>query len=196
MVADLAVVVSRIDKPEPTVAHVQQHNAVVEAFVTEEVTPVPLRFGQWAAEPGVFDAVIREKADWYRERLESFAGALEFGIRVLRPEQTGRARDVREIQAASGAEYMEALRARVAAERGVREEVEGLRAAVAEVTGRLVREERVEDARTPHGVVTISHLVPRNRFDEYRECAPALRARFPELRFLVSGPWVPYSFAV
>lgn len=192
----LAVVISRIDKPETSVAHVQQHNAVVEAVVTTEVTPVPLRFGQWADKAEVFDAVVREKAAWYHERLSVFAGALEFGLRVARPERTGPARDVREVHAVTGVEYMNALRERVAAERGEREGVEELRAGIADVLGSLVREERAEEMRTPHGVLAISHLVSRDHFDEYRDRAQRLRIRFPELRFLLSGPWVPYSFAV
>lgn len=192
----LAVVISRIEKPEPSMAHVQQHNAVVEAVVTKEVTPVPLRFGQWADRAAVFDAVVREKAAWYHERLSAFAGAMEFGLRVARPERTGPARDVREVHATTGAEYMKALRERAAAERGERAGAEGLRAGIAAVLGDLVREERAEEMRTPHGVLAISHLVSRDHFDDYRDRAQRLRPRFPELRFLLSGPWVPYSFAV
>ncbi|MGQ0814620.1 MAG: GvpL/GvpF family gas vesicle protein [Gemmatimonadota bacterium] len=192
---DLAVLVSSIARPEPSIEHVQQHNAVVEAVVTEEVTPVPLRFGQWSEDLAIFENVIRQKADWYRERLARFAGAMEFGLRILRPDRDSSAQVVRVPRATTGLEYMKGLRERVEAERAEHDDVEQVRAGVSEVLGGLVREERVEEARTPHGVVTIAHLVSRKDFDLYRERAQALRARFPELRFLVSGPWVPYSFA-
>lgn len=192
----LTVLISEIERPEPSLAHVQQHNAVVEAVVTEDVTPVPLRFGQWADGIEAFEKGIREKADWYAERLAAFAGAMEFGLRVARPERAEQARDVRAVSAATGAEYMNALRDRVVAERGAREEVEGVRSGISDLLGDLIREERVEAARTPHGVITVSHLVSRDHFDSYRDRAQHLRERFPELRFLLSGPWVPYSFAV
>lgn len=194
-VDDLAVLISRIERPDPSVAHVQEHNAVIEAVVTPEVTPVPLRFGQWAGGSEVFDQVVREQAPWYRERLAAFAASMEFGLRVARPGKKEPARDVRELRATTGAEYMQALRERVSAERGVREGVEGVRAGISEVLGDLVREERVEEARTPHGVITVAHLVSRDHFEAYRDRAQRLRERFPELRFLLSGPWVPYSFA-
>jgi hypothetical protein len=163
--------------------------------VTEALTPVPLRFGQWSESADVFEAAVVEKADWYRERLQSFSGAMEFGLRVLRPDKPAPAPLVRLPEAASGLEYMNALRDRVAGERADREILANVTAGIAEVMSGLVREERTEEARTAHGVVTVLHLVPRQHFDAYRERAQSLKLRFPELRFLVSGPWVPYSFA-
>lgn len=193
---EFVVLVSDLDRPEPSADHIQQHNAVIEAAVTAEITPVPLRFGQWAKDVGVFEQAVEEKADWYAERLKTFAGALEFGLRVVRPDKAPPARDVHVGQAATGLEYMNALRERVAAERAQSGEVEAVRAGITEILGALVREERVEEARTPHGIINVSHLVSRPQFDEYREQAQRLRTRFPEMRFLVSGPWMPYSFAV
>ena len=90
---------------------------------------------------------------------------------------------------------METLRARVAAEAKDRDEGEQVRGGVAEVMHGLLREERMANPTTPHGIVTLSHLVARNDFDEYRERVQQLRDKFPELRFLLTGPWVPYSFA-
>lgn len=194
-VGSLSLLVSDLDRPAPDAGHVQQHNAVIEAVATAQMTPVPLRFGQWAAEISVFDEVVAGKADWYAERLNTFAGALEFGLRIVRPDRAPPARDVRVEPAVTGLEYMNALRDRVNAERVQTEEVEAVRMGISEILGALVREERVEEARTPHGVITISHLVSRQHFDEYRGHAQQLRGRYPEMRFLVSGPWMPYSFA-
>jgi hypothetical protein len=59
-----------------------------------------------------------------------------------------------------------------------------------------VRAERVEESRTAHAVLTLSHLVARSDFALYRERARQIREVFPELRMLLSGPWPPYSFAV
>ena len=192
---DLMVVVSESERPEPNAEHVQQHNAAIEGLVTQDVTPVPLRFGQWAAEIEVFEKAVGEKAEWYRERLKVFAGALEFGLRILQPDKASPARDVRVPHKATGLEYMKALQDRAATERAATADVEEVRAAISEIFGALVREERVEQARTPHGVIAVSHLVARHHFDEYRQDAQRLRTRFPDKRFLVSGPWMPYSFA-
>ncbi|MGQ0561909.1 MAG: GvpL/GvpF family gas vesicle protein [Gemmatimonadota bacterium] len=192
----LAILVSDVPRPEPTVKHVRQHNTVIEAAVTHDVTPVPLRFGQWAGELDSFSSVLVEKAEWYHERLTAFAGAMEFGLRVVRPGPPPPARVVHVPAASTGLEYMKALRERVAAERVEGEEVEQVRAGISEAVTGIVREERAENARTPRGLLTVAHLVARPDFDAYREAAQGLRNRFPELRFLVSGPWMPYSFAV
>lgn len=195
-IGELAVWVSEMDRPQPDISNVQAHNDVVEAALTEVVTPVPLRFGQWSADPEVFETVVREKAEWYHERLQAFSGALEFGIRVAAPDKPPLARLVRVPQAVTGMEYMNALRANTVAARAEKEEAERVRAAVAALMADLVREERSEEPRTQHGMVTIAHLVGRSHFEEYRIRAATLRDRFPDLRFLVSGPWVPYSFAL
>jgi hypothetical protein len=194
-VGELAVLVSDIARPEPNAERIQQHNAVIEGVVTEELTPVPLRFGQWADQAAVFDAVVIEKAEWYRERLAAFAGAMEFGLRVLEPNKPASAQVVRLPEPASGLEYMNALRAKLAGARADRDALERVRAGISELMSGLVREERVEEARTAHGVVTVLHLVPRNCFGLYRNRAQSLKSLFPEFSFLVSGPWVPYSFA-
>jgi hypothetical protein len=70
-----------------------------------------------------------------------------------------------------------------------------VRLQVGRLLGDLVRAEREEQADTPHAVLTLSHLVARSAFDEYRARARTLRAELPGLRLLVSGPWPPYSFA-
>jgi hypothetical protein len=193
--ASLAVWVAEIDRPDPTIEHIEAHNRVVEAAITEAVTPVPLRFGQWAADMSVLDAAINEKAHWYRERLSTFQGALEFGLRVIRPDRARSARLVRPPLAPTGREYMNSLRDSVAAAHEQRADEARIRAGITEELGRFVREDRIEEGRTPHGVVTVSHLVARADFDAYRAQAHQLRLRFSELRFLLSGPWAPYSFA-
>lgn len=191
----LAVVVSRIDRPEQTIEHVQDHNRIVEVVVSDEVTPVPLRFGQWFAEVADFEAAIAGRSAGYEQQLARFAGCLEFGIRVIRPDKLTAARDVHVAAATSGFEYMKALQRRLTEERGEKEESERVRGGISEVLGGLVREERVDPLRTPHGVVTVSHLVARADFDRYREATQHLRDLFPDMRFLLSGPWAPYSFA-
>ena len=195
VISELAVLVSNIDRPDAAVQSITEHNAVVEAAVTQEVTPVPLRFGQWSQNAEAFERVITEKAEWYRERLDRFAGALEFGIRVAAPDRSDPARDVRPEPAVSGLEYMKRLRDSVRGTQQKAEQATQLAARMGEVMRDVVREERVQEARTPHGVITVAHLVSRNNFEQYHQRAAALREMFPELRFLVSGPWVPYSFA-
>ncbi len=187
--------VSHMDKPQPGVALLQEHNAVVEAAVTEQVTPVPLRFGQWLEDEAALRSALEAKADLYREKLHEFAGCLEFGLRFLDPARNAEARDVHPSAATSGTAYMQALAAGREAEQQQRALAGQVHERVQQVLGHLVRAGQEEDLKTPQAVLTLSHLVARVHFDEYRARARDLRAEFPALRLLVSGPWPPYSFA-
>lgn len=194
-VDELGVWVGRMARPEPGVEAIQAHNRIVEVSITEQITPVPLRFGQWLENEDVLTTAIREKSEWYHARLAEFAGALEFGLRIIDPAAEAEARDVRPAGSPSGREYMQALRAssRLADER---QAMAGrVRSRIQELMDQLVRAEREDELRTPHAVLTIMHLVARADFHEYRQRANQLRELFPELRWLVSGPWPPYSFA-
>jgi hypothetical protein len=193
---DVAIWVSRLPRPAGTVEQIKAHNRVVEAAVTNEVTPIPLRFGQWLDDEAALRATMQDKTASYKEKLHEFSGCLEFGIRVLDPHTPDRARDVQQPAATSGYEYMQALMesSKLADER--RAAADQVRQQIHDSLQHLVRAEREEDVRTPHAVITLSHLVARPHFDEYRERARQLRDVLPALRLLLSGPWPPYSFAV
>lgn len=193
--AGLAIWVSEADRSEATVANIEAHNRVVEAAITDSMTPVPLRFGQWANQMDVFEAAIWDRAGWYQQRLAAFAGALEYGLRVVSPHKVRSARDVHAAAPASGRDYMNYLRDRAAVAKEQQVDEARIRAAITRDLGDLVREERTTEPQTPHAIVTVSHLVARANFDAYRLRAEGLRLQLPGLRFLLSGPWAPYSFA-
>jgi hypothetical protein len=44
-------------------------------------------------------------------------------------------------------------------------------------------------------VLAAAHLVERGRLPAYRKGLGAARTERPDLHFLISGPWPPYSFA-
>lgn len=188
---DLACWVSDHEaRPEASVARIQQHNAVVEAAITEAVTPVPVRFGQWVESEQQLRAQMSERIARFREGLRLFAGALEFGLRALDPQRPP-AQVVRPEPVTTGRAYLTALREQLRAREGdteIRELIRG------EFAG-IVRAERFDETQGPHGLLSVAHLVARTDFDAYRQRVRNLRERAPHLRFLASGPWPPYSFA-
>jgi hypothetical protein len=194
-IGEVALWVSRLARPNGSVAQITAHNKVVEAAVTNEVTPVPLRFGQWLDNEAALHAAMVDKTASYQEKLQEFAGCLEFGIRVLDPNAPSGARDVQQPAATTGYEYMQALRENSKLAEQRRAVADQVRQQIHNSLQPLVRAEREEEPRTPHAVITLSHLVPRPHFDGYRERARGLREVLPALRLLLSGPWPPYSFA-
>ena len=58
----------------------------------------------------------------------------------------------------------------------------------------LMRDEQVTLRPNEALMLAASHLVERARIEQYQEELAEARKNRPELHFLVSGPWPPYSF--
>ena len=181
-------------RPEPSIERVRDHNRVVEAAVSAQVTPVPVRFGQWLTSGEALQAHVSERAGWYAAALDRFAGCLEFGIRVLDPDQQP-ARNLPTPAGTTGRQYMAALREQHRARESAEPALAELRERIHERFAALVRAEQFETPETTHGKTAVVHLVEQANFDAYRAVVQELRAEFTSLRFLSSGPWPPYSFA-
>ena len=192
--AGLGCWVSLLDKrPEPSLDRVREHNAVIQAAVTDTVTPVPIRFGQWLESTPALLELLAQNAGRYTTLLAQFAGALEFGLRVLDPDRPSRVSTTAE--AASGTAYLTALRDQLRGAELDQPEIAALRAVLHEAFEDTVKSEQFEPLRTSHGLLSVTHLVDRSRFDAYRATVVRVRAQQPQLRFLATGPWPPYSFA-
>ena len=89
---------------------------------------------------------------------------------------------------------MRDLLARAAAERAVDARGQEIATRVRAVLGAIIRQERIDALPSRHGVVSLAHLVDRREADAYRAGMERVRRERPELRFLVTGPWPPYSF--
>jgi hypothetical protein len=59
----------------------------------------------------------------------------------------------------------------------------------------LTRDERVTVRPSERLLLSAAHLVERGNIPLYRARIVEARKNRPELHFLVSGPWPPYSFA-
>ena len=59
----------------------------------------------------------------------------------------------------------------------------------------LVRDEHVTVRPSERLLLAAAHLVERVNIQKYRARVAEARQNRPELHFLVSGPWPPYTFA-
>ncbi len=191
---DLSCWVSSLEqRPEPALDRVRAHNDVVQAAVTETITPVPIRFGQWLDTTAALEKHVEPNAVRYTTLLRRFAGTLEFGLRVLDPDRS--AQVLPPPQPISGMAYMTALRDQLRGAELDAPDIAAVRATLHAGFDGSVREEQFEPLRTTHGLLSVAHLVERAGFDEYRARLGLIRDAWPRLRFLASGPWPPYSFA-
>jgi crotonobetainyl-CoA:carnitine CoA-transferase CaiB-like acyl-CoA transferase len=67
---------------------------------------------------------------------------------------------------------------------------------LAEKLGKLIRDEKINMVPAERAVLArVDHLVEWGNVPEYRARMATAIAERPETRFMVSGPWPPYSFA-
>jgi hypothetical protein len=186
--------------PHASVDAIRQHNNVVVAATTAEMTPIPLRFGQWVSDEATAGSMLMTSHEKWVARLQLFRGAAEYGIRIFEPGREASAPDAPDAPDAadaaakaggSGTAYMNALARRVGGEKRA---AEAAQAVLQDATAGIVLAERSDPLRTPHGVLTVAHLLHRRDEDVYRAALDQARARLPGLRLLSSGPWPPYSF--
>ena len=174
--------------------NVLAHASVIQRILTR-TTPLPFRFGTLVTEEQLRNYVAA-KGDVLDRKLQSIRGCVEMNTKVIwhgdggvlmeRPpagnDKPGTAFLAQKRREIFGSET------RVAEARRVASWLE-------QRVGEIIREGKVEESQTEKLLVAAAHLVPREAVDEYRARLKAARAEKPELHFLVSGPWAPYSFA-
>jgi hypothetical protein len=170
-------------------------HATVVRSVLDRVTPLPLRFGTLVSEPQL-KSFVASRSKALQARLELVRGCVEMSVKILwnRPLNEG--------PSPSDAAEDKPGTAFLAAKR---REILGSEARVAEATrtatwlqdqvGEVVKEARISTNSTQKLLVAAAHLVDRDSVEHYRAKLKQARAEKPELHFLVSGPWPPYSFA-
>lgn len=174
--------------PRADIDAVRAHNQVVAAAMDHETTPVPIRFGQWFADPA--DAAERTAADSARwlTLLDRFAGMAEFGIRVT--ALAGPAREMHIARPHSGTAYMTQLARYAAGAAHVKRQAERL-ARLIEERARVIGSV-VTDAGD--GAVSIAHLLAWDDVELYHTVVAGVRDAESSLTLQFTGPWPPYSF--
>jgi hypothetical protein len=194
----IAAVVTRFDEaPVPvTRGHVLAHNRV-NSHVLAAVTPLPFRFGTLADEPGLL-AYLRERAAGLREGLARVRGAVEMSVKLMWETTAGATpespADAVGGGATTGTAFLLAKRRALRGEEAAQRRAEELAAWLDARTSDLARERAARVRPSEALVLRAAHLVARERVADYRARLRHLRAERPDLRFLTSGPWPPYSF--
>ena len=195
--AGLVAVVSPFgEAPVPvTRAHLLAHNRV-NAQALASATPLPFRFGTLTTEERLA-SYMGARAAGLRAALARVRDCVEMSVKLMR-ETTAEAPAAPPADAGTapaGTAFLLAKRRELLGEERERRRAEELAAWLERRTSDLARESEVRVCPSESIVVRAAHLVVRARLADYRERLRALRAERPDLRFLNSGPWPPYSFA-
>jgi hypothetical protein len=197
----IRAVVSDFDgeRAEVTRENVLAHESVIRR-VLARATPLPFRFGALVS-PAQLAGYVSQNRARLAVSLDRVRGAVEMSVKVLwdvrarRQEGRGQAERQAAVEMAGpGAAFLQEKRREIMMQEGLKKEAQEVAAWLAERVGDAARETAVRLAPDSAIFVAAAHLVDRSRLGQYRaRVGDASQAR-PDLRFLVSGEWAPYSF--
>jgi hypothetical protein len=197
--AGISAVASEYDDEKIAVTreNVLAHERVVRRVLTE-TTPLPFRFGTIVGEARLASYLDSQQGR-LKAQLERVRGAVEMSVKIIwRPE-------AKEIEAAGGGDeaveaggrgtrFLLGKRRELLGEGTMKERAEGVSAWLGRTVEGLVRESSVSLRPSENLVLAASHLVERSRLADYRAALGRAKTERPELHFLTSGAWPPYSF--
>ena len=192
-VDELAVLVS--DFNSDTIAVTREnaldHAAVVRS-VLDRATPLPFRFGTLVTEQQL-KSYISARKPALQTRFAHVRGCVEMSVKIIREVSEDKA-EVRD-EITSGTSFLEEKRLALLGSEQKATEATEISAWLHKQVDGLISDEQVTVRPSEKLVLAAAHLVERDKIPQYKEKLAAARKNRPELHFLFSGPWPPYSFA-
>ena len=192
---DLAALVSvcRSDAFKINRKNALAHHEVVRS-ITEQTTPLPARFGTVVTIEQLRNYVSTNHQA-LKAQLAHLRGRVEMNVRMIRTID-GSDTPQGSIRVGPGTAFLLEKRSEILREQAGAAQKGQLSAWLREKLGDLIKEEKI--SVTPSETIILAradHLIERADVQEYRTKMAAAVEERPEIRFMVSGPWPPYSFA-
>jgi hypothetical protein len=178
---------------------VTRENALAHARVVQSVldrtTPLPFRFGTIVTDQQLQHYMSARKPA-IETKLAQVRGCVEMGVKIIwENSQSQPAESEPDGNQGAGTNFLEEKRRRILGDEQdaakAAEIAEWLHRSVAD----LIKNEQVTARPAAKLVLSAAHLVERANIASYRERVAQTSQKRPELHFLLSGPWPPYSFA-
>jgi hypothetical protein len=191
---ELAVLVTdfNADTIAVTRENALDHAAVVRS-VLDRTTPLPFRFGTLVTEQQLRSYISARKAA-LQTRFAHVRGCVEMSVKIIR-ELSDEIKTQSRDEITTGTSFLEEKRREILGSEQKTAEAREIETWLHEQVGGLIRDEQVTIRPSEKLVLAAAHLVERDKIGQYKEKTAAARKNRPELHFLFSGPWPPYSFA-
>ena len=181
---DVAAIVERREPPEFTTDAVRRQHDIITRLTGRLPVVLPARFGSVTDECSLRALVARHRLE-ILAALEQARGCAQMTVRVFGPGEAMREESRPAVR--TGTEFLERARER---SKHAPPEAATVRAAMSA----YVKAERIAMGERS-GLLTLFHLVPRERLDVYRQRASGLQSMLPEYAVTVTGPWPVFAFA-
>lgn len=202
---DIGAAATKLDDKvrQMTKEHVLQHEEVVETLM-EESTVLPVRF------PAVFnkeESVVLMMEQYYpdfRANLDRLRNKVEFGVKVIWPGQEVLSRVASALANRNGGvdmpdgspegnfvrERFEKYRIRKEFE----EEADRCVSIVDGFFGSIAEARKLKRLRSENLLLDACYLLDKDKQEDFRRAFDRARNTCGDLKYLLSGPWPPYSF--
>jgi hypothetical protein len=193
---NLAVLVSdmAIDAVPVTRENALAHAAVVRSIL-DQTTPLPFRFGTLVTEQQLGNYVSARKSA-LEKKLAHVRGCVEMSVKIIwQPPKDGQSEAPPPEPRGAGATFLAEKRREILGDEQRTRQAAEISAWLHEGVSGLTRDEQVNVRPSDRLVLSAAYLVQRVNIPQYRTQIAELRETRPELHFLTSGPWPPYSFA-
>jgi len=178
------------DAPPPVTRENALAHAAVVSSVLKETTPLPFRFGTVADEEQLRNYLTLHQTG-LETNLARVRGCVEMSVKIISHTDLEMKDSDDTAPVNPGTRFLEEKRRKI---RGT-EAAKLVAAWLKDQVATYVRQEDVTLCPTEKLIVAAAHLVAREQVAEYRERLAEARKTRPELHFLVSGPWPPYTFS-
>jgi len=177
---------------------VNQQNAVAHAEVVQSVltqtTPLPFRFGTLVTEQQL-GSYLSARREALESKLGSVRGCVEMSVKIISDPDSSEASGPNNNPQKPGTAFLSEKRREILGSETRAAEAKRVASWLEDRIGEVVRETRINTNPTDKLILAAAHLVKREKVPEYRSRLAEARHERPELHFLTSGPWAPYSFA-
>jgi Gas vesicle synthesis protein GvpL/GvpF len=197
-IENLAVLVSDFegDAIPVTRENALDHAAVVRS-VLNRTTPLPFRFGTVVTEEQLRNYISARKPA-LESKLALVRGCVEMSVKIIWAPANYEKPESQNDQLPNqgcGAKFLAEKRREILGDEQRASEAQELSGWLRRIISGLARDEQVTVRPGEKLVLAAAHLIERAGIPSYREKLVAARQERPDLHFLVSGPWAPYSFA-
>lgn len=204
LAGDLRAYVSSFngDRVAVTRPSVLRHERVVRA-VLEKSTPLPFRFGTLATSDQL-RSYLQSRSQSLKRKLAEVKGCVEMNIKIIWNPPDHQTTDDRQTPGdhhesgadeGRGAKFLLAKKNKFVAERLANEGAEQINRWIESLVNPFVRKRSVSLKPEQKMVFSGAYLLEREALEAFREQVSEARGDRPDLRFLLSGPWAPYSFS-
>jgi hypothetical protein len=168
------------------------HAAVVRS-VLDRTTPLPFRFGTLGTEAQL-RSFVAARHDALVAKFALVRGCVEMNVKIISDRgETEESNDA--VAEKPGTAFLLQKRQEILGSEARAEEAKEVAGWLESLVAEYVKGKEFKTNVTNQLILTEAHLIERGAVEAYRLKLKEARLERPELKFLISGPWAPYSFA-